>query len=203
MSISEFFRDLEFFKYLRESLIAELYSFPLIKVWSVGCANGQEAYSLAIVLKESGLLHRSLIYATDIDEESLKTAKVGRFTKDDFIRGMENYYLSGGNERFSLYFNEDGESFKIIDELKDRIYFEKHNVVKDGIFNEFNLIICKNLLYYLSKIDRDFAFINLQNSLSNFGYLAVDEYILDFEGRGSNLIKKYENILKKVEIPPL
>jgi len=177
VSVSDFFRDSDYFRYIRDNLIDEISSFPMIKIWSAGCAKGQEVYSLAILLKEKGLLHRSLIYGTDVNHKALEIAKSGVYSTKEFIRAMENYYLSGGKESFSSYFETDkGLWFKIKDEFKQHVYIAKHDMVKDGIFNEFNLILCRNVFIYFDDFTRGLILKKFVDSLSGSGYLVFGKY---------------------------
>ena len=177
VSVSDFFRDSDYFRYIRDNLLYDISSFPAIKVWSAGCAKGQEAYSMAILLKEKGLLHKSLIYGTDINHKALEIAKNGVYSTKEFIRAMEYYYLSGGKGSFSSYFETDRDlRFEIKDEFKQNVYITKHDLAKDGIFNEFNLILCRNVLIYFDNKTKKSVIKKLTDSLSGSGYLVFGKY---------------------------
>jgi len=177
VSVSDFFRDSNYFRYIKDELIDDISSFPIIKVWSAGCAKGQEAYSMAILLKEKGLLHRSLIYGTDVNHKALEVAKSGVYSTKEFIRAMESYYLCGGSGRFSDYFESDKDlHFKIKDEFMQRVYIAKHNLIEDEIFNEFSLVLCRNVLIYFDVKTKESIVRKLISSLSNSGYLVFGKY---------------------------
>ena len=105
INVSEMFRDPKVFNKIREEVIPYISSYPIIKIWSAGCARGQEVYSLAILLKEAGIYDRCIIYATDVDSKAVDAAIEGRYDIKDGLKYFENYYLSGGQNLFSEYFD--------------------------------------------------------------------------------------------------
>ncbi|TKC12522.1 protein-glutamate O-methyltransferase CheR [Pedobacter polaris] len=173
VNVTEMFRDPNFYKTLRSKVLPNLGTYPFIRIWLAGCSTGEEAYSMAIVLKELGLLHKALIYATDINPTVLEKAAQGMFPLSQMKQYSENYIASGGTNEFSSYYSANYSLAKFDDELKEKMIFSTHNLVSDHSFNEFQLILCRNVLIYF---DRDLQFKVLQlfdNSLDNLGYLAL------------------------------
>jgi len=192
VNVTEMFRDPLFFKTLRETVLPKLGTYPLIRIWIAGCSTGEEAYSISIVLKELNLLHKSLIYATDLNPEVLERASQSMFSLSHMKQYSENYILSGGTKDFSSYYTANYSLAKFDDELKSKIIFSTHNLVSDHSFNEFQLILCRNVLIYF---DRDLQHKVLQlfdDSLENLGYLALGtKETIDF----SKNARKYKRLV--------
>lgn len=173
VNVTEMFRDPSFYKALRDKVLPTLATHPFIRIWLAGCSTGEEAYSMAIVLKELNLLQKSLIYATDINPTVLEKAAQGMFPLSQMKQYSENYIASGGKEDFSSYYSANYAVAKFDVDLKEKMIFSTHNLVADHSFNEFQLILCRNVLIYF---DRDLQFKVLQlfdNSLENLGFLAL------------------------------
>ncbi|RYG18107.1 MAG: protein-glutamate O-methyltransferase CheR [Chitinophagaceae bacterium] len=173
VNVTEMFRDPGFYKALRQKVLPNLGTCPFIRVWLAGCSTGEEAFSMAIVLKELGLLNKSLIYATDLNPVVLEKAAQGIFPLSQMKQYSENYIASGGSKDFSSYYSVNFSSAKFDPELRKKMIFSTHNLVSDHSFNEFQLILCRNVLIYF---DRDLQFKVLQlfdNSLDSLGYLAL------------------------------
>lgn len=162
VTVTEMFRDPSFYACLRTRVLKRLATYPFIKIWVAGCATGEEVYSVAIMLKEEGLLSRSLIYATDINQHSLHQAKEGIFPMDLMKAYTVNYQKSGGTGRLSDYYVAHYGSALFDRELRNNIVFAPHNLVSDQSFNEFQLILCRNVLIYFNQ--------NLQNRVMNLFY---------------------------------
>jgi chemotaxis protein methyltransferase CheR len=173
VNVTEMFRDPVFYKLLRDKILPSLNTYPFIRIWLAGCSTGEEAYSVAIILKELNLLHKSLIYATDINPTVLEKATNGIFPLSQMKSYSENYIASGGVKDFSSYYSANYSLAKFDGELKRKMIFSTHNLVSDRSFNEFQLILCRNVLIYF---DRPLQFQVLQlfdQSLENLGYLAL------------------------------
>lgn len=173
VNVTEMFRDPAFYKSLRENVLPKLGTYPFIRIWLAGCSTGEEAYSMAILLQELNLLHKSLIYATDINPTVLEKAAQGMFPISQMKQYSENYNASGGSKDFSSYYSANYSLAKFGADLRAKMIFSTHNLVSDHSFNEFQLILCRNVLIYF---DRDLQFKVLQlfdNSLENLGYLAL------------------------------
>jgi chemotaxis protein methyltransferase CheR len=148
INVTEMFRDPSFHRALRERVFPLLRTHPFIRIWNAGCSTGEEIYSLAIALHEEGLLDRTRIYATDIDETALERARSGAFPLERMQRYTENYLRAGGTSAFSSYYTASGDSARFDPVLGRGMVFAQHNLVTDGSFNEFQLIVCRNVLIY-------------------------------------------------------
>jgi chemotaxis protein methyltransferase CheR len=148
--VSEMFRDPHVFKALRETVLPLLRTYPRINVWQAGCATGEEVYSLAIMLEEEGLLARTQIYATDINDSALHKAEDGIFSMRMLAEYQRNYVNAGGKAALSDYYVANEEFFRIHEHFRNRIVFAHHNLVSDGVFCEVHLILCRNVLIYFN-----------------------------------------------------
>jgi chemotaxis protein methyltransferase CheR len=175
INVTTFFRNSDTFSSIRDKLFPYLSSYPEIKIWCAGCSTGEEPYSLAIILKELGLLHKSLIYATDFNDIKVKEAQNGIFSKDKFEIFKENYYKSGGKEEFKTYFNFNESYVSVSDEIKSKILFFKHNLASDGVLNEFQLVLCRNVMIYFDEELQKKVFFLMNNSLVRNGFLIYGE----------------------------
>ena len=201
VNVTEMFRDPSFFKALRDDILPQLGTYPLIRIWVAGCSTGEEAYSIAILLKEAGLYQKSLIYGTDINPSVLEKARAGVFPLQQMKVYTENYILSGGKKEFSDYYTANYDSVKFDSCLKEKLILSTHNLVSDSSFNSFQLIICRNVLIYFDKGLQERVFHLFDESLENLGYLALgSKETLRF----SKLYKNFnqvedQKIWKKVE----
>ncbi|MCS5708831.1 protein-glutamate O-methyltransferase CheR [Candidatus Berkiella cookevillensis] len=198
--VTEMFRDPGFFLTLRKKIIPILKTYPFIKIWHVGCASGQEVYSMAILLHEEGMYDRARIYGTDINPLQLKKAKEGIFEVDQLDVYKENYYKSGGKHDLMDYFSLKYDAFIFNNKLRKNIFFFEHNIAQDHAFGEMNLILCRNVLIYFDATLQCRA-INLFNESLCFGgalCLGVKES-LDFMSinPGLELFDKEWKIYKK------
>ncbi len=173
VTVTEMFRDPNFYASLRNIVIKRLATYPFIKIWVAGCATGEEVYSVAILLKESGLLDRSLIYATDINQHSLQQAKAGIFPLDLMKSYTSSYLTSGGEKDFSQYYITHDNAALFVKSLRDNIVFAPHNLASDQSFNEFQLIMCRNVLIYFNQRLQNRVFNLFYDSLCPFGILAL------------------------------
>lgn len=173
VNITEMFRDPPFYRALREKVIPELKTYPHVRIWDAGCSTGEETYSLSILLHEEHLKARSRIYATDINQKVVAEAAEGIYNIQDIARYTTNYHLMKGKSAFSDYYHAKYNRAIMEDHLKKNIVFSVHNLVTDGSFNEFNLIVCRNVLIYFDRKLQEKVFTLLFESLSMFGYLAL------------------------------
>ncbi|WP_100076722.1 CheR family methyltransferase [Chryseobacterium camelliae] len=191
VNVTEMFRDPHFFKALREKILPQLGTYPLIRIWVAGCSTGEEAYSIAILLKEAGLYHKSLIYGTDINPSVLEKARSGVFPLQQMKLYSENYILSGGKKDFSDYYTANYDSVRFDKSLQEKLILSTHNLVSDSSFNSFQLVICRNVLIYFDKSLQERVFRLFDASLENLGFLALgSKETLRF----SNLGKYYHQI---------
>lgn len=200
INVTEMFRDPAFYKTLRNEILPRLGTYPFIRIWVAGCSTGEEAYSVAIFLKELNLLHKSLIYATDINSEVLATAGQAMIPLNKIQLYSENYIAAGGSEHFIDYYTANYSLGKLKDELKSKIIFSTHNLVTDNSFNEFQLILCRNVLIYFDRPLQNKVFELFNNSLEKFGYLALGtKETLDFSSVAKNFERlKGEKIWRKI-----
>ena len=173
INVTEMFRDPDFYRDLRTEILPKLGTYPFIRIWVAGCSTGEEAYSVAIILKELNLLHKSLIYATDINSAVLETASKAIISLNKLKLYTENYIDAGGAADFSDYYTASYSLGKLKDELKSKIIFSTHNLVTDNSFNEFQLILCRNVLIYFDRALQNQVFELFDGSLEKFGYLAL------------------------------
>jgi len=194
VNVTEMFRDPSFYNVLRNEIIPILATKPFIRVWHAGCATGEEVYSMAILLQEANVLHKSLIYATDINPVVLNSAKKGVFSLRAMKQYSENYMDSGGKQDFSKYYIANYGFAKFKEELSEKMVFSVHNLVADRSFNEFDIILCRNVLIYFDKELQDRVLNLFDESLSPLGYLALGtKETIKFSG----MQQKYEQLRKE------
>ncbi|RRJ91080.1 CheR family methyltransferase [Flavobacterium macacae] len=173
VNVTEMFRDPHFYKVLREEILPQLGTKPFIRIWHAGCSSGEEVFSMAILLKEANLLQKALIYATDINPIVLDTAKKGIFPLRMMKQYSENYIESGGKLDFSNYYTANYGYAKFGEDLLTKMVYSQHNLVSDSSFNEFDLILCRNVMIYFDKDLQERALGLFDDSLSKLGYLAL------------------------------
>jgi chemotaxis protein methyltransferase CheR len=173
ISVTTMFRDPSFYAAFREKVVPLLRTYPFARVWVAGCSTGEEVYSLAIVLDEEELLDRTRIYATDINEAVLERARLGVFPLDKMQEFTQNYLRAGGSRAFSEYYvaNYDGAVFDR--RLVENSVFAQHNLVSDHAFNEFHVIVCRNVMIYFDRSLQERVFSVFHDSLVTFGVLAL------------------------------
>lgn len=150
VSVTSMFRDPGFYRTFRAEAIPVLRKQPSLRIWHAGCASGEEVYSMAIVLHQEGLLDRSRIYATDLDQAALNTAKNGIYPLSKMKEFTENYLSAGGETAFSEYYQAGHGHVAMRGELSKNVVWAQHNLVTDASFNEFHLIVCRNVLIYFN-----------------------------------------------------
>ncbi|MEO3408513.1 protein-glutamate O-methyltransferase CheR [Mucilaginibacter sp. CAU 1740] len=173
VNVTEMFRDPHFYGALREQVFPILATYPFIRVWHAGCSTGEEVYSTAILLKEAGLLHKTLLYATDLNPEVVKIAASGILPAGAMQLYSENYIKAGGNADFSSYYTANYGHVLFQSELRKRMVFSTHNLVADSSFNQFHLILCRNVLIYFERELQGKVFALFDESLENLGFLAL------------------------------
>lgn len=173
--VTELFRTPAFFSELRLRVIPYLATHPQIRVWTAGCATGEEAYSLAILLHEEGLADRAVIYATDISCKALRTAREGAFASRNESAYRSNYEQSGGKAKFSDYFTPGKEFATFHSFLRQKIVFSEHNLATDASFGEMHMILCRNVLIYFDLNLHTRVFKLFSDSLYRQGFLGIGE----------------------------
>ena len=151
INVTEMFRDPLFFLHFRKEVIPILRTYPSIRIWHAGCSTGEEVYSMAILLQEEGLYNKTKLYATDINTNVLRIAKNGLFPISNMKKYTNNYLEAGGKRAFSEYYKVTNNKVKFDSSLSKNIVFAQHNLVTDRSFNEFHVILCRNVLIYLIK----------------------------------------------------
>lgn len=197
VNVTEMFRDASFYRTLREEVLPQLATKPLIRIWHAGCSTGEEVFSMAILLQEANLLHKSLLYATDINPTVLEKVRAGIFPMNQMKQYSENYILSGGRKDFSTYYTAQYDAAKFDEKLGRRTILATHNLVSDRSFNEFQLILCRNVMIYFDKELQDRCLQLFDDSLETLGFLALGaKETLKFSSVGS----KYKQMENKEKI---
>ena len=173
VNVTSMFRDPSFFLAFRSKVVPLLRTYPYIRIWCAGCSTGEEVYSLAILLQEESLYQRCRIYATDMNEVVLRTAKDGIFPVGLMQEYTQNYLQAGGKQSFSEYYTAAYDNAIFRSSLKENIVFSAHNLVTDASFNEFNVILCRNVLIYFNQALQERVHKLLYESLCMFGVLGV------------------------------
>lgn len=173
VNVTEMFRDPSFYTNLREKVLPLLASYPIIKIWHAGCSTGEEVYSMAILLKEANLLERCRIYATDLNPANLEKARQGRIPLQYMNEYTANYRQAGGLHNFSTYYTIDNDQAVMEKSLRDSILFAQHNLVTDRVFNEFQLVCCRNVLIYFNRDLQNHVIRLFHDSLASLGFLAI------------------------------
>jgi chemotaxis protein methyltransferase CheR len=171
--VSEMFRDPSYFLALRQQVVPVLHTYPSVKVWVAGCSTGEEAWSLAILLREEGLLERTQIYATDINPASLEKARQGIFPMEAIRNYTANYQRAGGRQAFSDYYTAAYDAARFDPSLCANAVFADHSLATDSVFAETQLVSCRNVLIYFNRALQDRALGLFHESLSHRGFLGL------------------------------
>jgi chemotaxis protein methyltransferase CheR len=173
INVTAMYRDPSFYTAFRRKVIPMLRTYPFTRIWVAGCSTGEEVYSLAILMQEEELYDRARIYATDINEAVLDRARAGVFPLDKMREYTQNYIKAGGTRAFSEYYlaKYDGAQFQRA--LIDNVVFAQHNLVSDRSFNEFNVIICRNVMIYFDRTLQNRVHRLFYDSLIRFGVLGL------------------------------
>ena len=197
VSVTSMFREVELMRCLREEVVPVFRTYPSVRIWAVGCATGEEVYSLAILLQEENVLQRASIYATDLNEDTLAVARIGAYPLDR-VRTYEDRYLSsGGIGKLSDHYSVSGPSARFHRSLQNNVTWARHNLVTDASFNEFHLIICANVLIYFRPMLQERAHKLFSDSLIRSGFLGL--------GKGESLVfapesSRYEQVRSGVSL---
>jgi chemotaxis protein methyltransferase CheR len=171
--VTSMFRDPKFYRLLREKVLPLLRTYPLVRVWHAGCSTGEEVYSLAILLEEEGLYERCRIYATDMSSGALKRAEAGVLPLSAMRDNTANYQRAGGRGSFAQFYKVQGEKAVLRPGLRRNVVFAQHNLVTDQSFNEFNVVLCRNVLIYFNRTLQERVHRLLYQSLGRFGFLGL------------------------------
>jgi chemotaxis protein methyltransferase CheR len=173
INVSAMFRDPAFYRAFREQVVPLLRTYPFIRIWHAGCSTGEEVYSTAMLLQEEGLYDRCRIYATDMNEAVLKQARDGIYPLATMRQYTSNYLLAGGKSSFSEYYTASFDSAVFRASLRQNVVFAQHNLVTDGPFNEFHVIMCRNVLIYFDKTLQGRVHQLFLDSLVRRGFLCL------------------------------
>ena len=172
-SVTEMFRDPFVYRAVQERVLPTLATFPFVKIWAAGCATGEEAYSLAIVLRESGLRGRSTLYATDFNDANLRRARSAVYPSDRMREFTRNYQKSGGTRSFADYYQASADAAVLDAGVREQVTFANHNLATDQVFGEMHLVFCRNVLIYFDAQLRDRALRLFTESLVHGGFLVL------------------------------
>jgi chemotaxis protein methyltransferase CheR len=198
--VSEMFRDPAYFLALRRQVLPVLETYPSIKIWIAGCSTGEEAYSMAIMLREEGLLQRAQIYATDINPVSLEKARQGIFPLEAVRGYTTNYQRSGGRHSFSDYYTAAYDAARFDPSLCADVIFADHSLATDSVFAETQLVSCRNVLIYFNRTLQDRALGLFHESLCHRGFLGLgSKESIDFSAYASRFgpLARDERIYRK------
>lgn len=173
VQVSELFRDPDYYLALRQKVVPLLRTYPSLKVWVAGCSTGEEAYSLAILLHEEGLLDRTQIYATDINPRAIALAEAGVYAIDRLAGFSENYRRAGGTATLSHYYTAAYDRAVFDKSLRHQIVFSDHSLATDSVFAEMQLISCRNVLIYFTRELQDRAIGLFHDALCRKGFLGI------------------------------
>ena len=183
VNVSAMFRDPGFFRAFRAKVVPQLLTYPFLRVWNAGCATGEETFSMAILLKETGLYDRTRIYATDMNDDTLDQARARSYPIAKMREYTANYIHGGGTRSFSEYYVADGDRVIFQPALADNIVFAQHNLVTDRSFNEFHVIMCRNVMIYFDRDLQEHVHALLYESLVPLGVLGLgSRESLEFTG---------------------
>jgi chemotaxis protein methyltransferase CheR len=167
------FRDPSFYLTFRKRVVPLLKTYPTVQIWVAGCSTGEEVYSLAILLQEERLYGKCRIYATDISQAVLRKARDGIFPLAAMRDYTNNYHQAGGASEFSDYYTAQYDSVIFNSALRSNVVFSEHNLATDGSFNEFQVILCRNVMIYFNKDLQARVHNLLYDSLSMFGVFGL------------------------------
>lgn len=171
--MTEMFRDPSFFISFRNQVVPLLRGLPEIRIWHAGCATGEEVYSMAILMQEEGLAEKTKIYGTDMNERAIVSAQKGAFPLKQMQQYTKNYLEAGGTKAFSEYYETDHQFAYFRPVMSENLMFAQHNLVTDGSFNEFHVILCRNVLIYFDQELQQHVHRLMHSSLSDGGFLGL------------------------------
>jgi chemotaxis protein methyltransferase CheR len=171
--VTSMFRDPAFYLAVRGNVVPLLRTYPFVRIWDAGCSTGEEVYSLAILLEEEGIYNRCRLYATDMNTALLSRAEAGIFPLTTVAEYATNYLNAGGRRAFADYYTAGRESVIFHPALRQNIVFAQHNLVTDGGFNDFHMVLCRNVMIYFNRELQDRVHRLLYDSLVMFGFLGL------------------------------
>ncbi len=201
--VSDLFRDPSYFLTIRRTVVPLLRTYPSLKVWVAGCSTGEEVYSLAILLREERLLERTLIYATDINPDSLQKAEAGVYPVDRLPSFTENHRRSGARASLSEYYRA-AYGLAVFDKsLRRQIVFSDHSLATDNVFAEVQFVSCRNVLIYFNRLLQDRAVGLFSESLCRKGFLGIgakESLRFSSHGRAFREVAPGERLFQKQDV---
>jgi chemotaxis protein methyltransferase CheR len=201
VNVTEMFRDPEVYSAIRQYVIPILRTYPSIRIWHAGCATGEEVYSMAILLKEEGLLERSFLYGTDISPRAIGIAKSGAYSPAQIQAYTLNYQKAGGSESFANYYLADRDGSRIDPLFKNYVLFSQHNLATDDVFTEAHLVLCRNVLIYFSQELQERTLHLINRALVHRGVLVLGtKESMEFTSTKDSFefLRKNERIYRKI-----
>lgn len=198
---SGLFRDPAFFAALRRFVVPLLKTYPTIRIWNAGCGTGEEAYSLAVMLRDEGLLGRCRIYATDLGSGAIRSAKAGAYPLEALRGASAAYALSGGSGPLSAHYSVQGPLAVFAEEIRHRVFFSEHSLASDASFNEFHLVVTRDVLTRFNRSLQERVFRLIEESLCPLGILALGQrHTLNAHGLAARFapVPDAPNIYRKV-----
>jgi chemotaxis protein methyltransferase CheR len=199
--VTEMFRDPEYYAAVRSQVVPFLQTYPSLKIWIAGCSTGEEVYSMAILLKEEGLLERSLVYATDINPESLEAARRGVFPLDRMRLYTENYQNAGGKRAFSDYYTAAYGGALFDRSLMENVTFADHSLATDSVFSETHFVSCRNVMIYFNRRLQNRVLGLFHDSLCHRGFLGLgSKESIEFSAYANrfDVLARRERLYRKV-----
>lgn len=200
VNVTEMFRDPQFYQSFSSNVIPYLKSYQRIKVWNAGCSTGEELYSFAILFSEENIYDRSFFYGTDVNSNALTFAKNGIYDLQKMKQYSENFQKTGSSQTLSKYYTAKYDAAALDRSLRKNVLFSVHNLISDGVFNQFQVISCRNVLIYFNSALQEKVIELFYNSLSNFGYLCLGskESLRSFDLGRFKTIDTKNNIYQKI-----
>jgi chemotaxis protein methyltransferase CheR len=203
VNVTEMFRDPLFYKSIYTDVVPYLASYQHVKLWSAGCSTGEEVYSLAILLQAASLKNKYFIYGTDVNADVLDVARKGIYTLRKIKSFAESYQLTGLPGSLTDHFTIMYDAASIRTELKQNTLFSLHNLISDQVFNEFQLISCRNVFIYFEQELQERILDLFYRSLCPHGFLCLgSKETIRSESfkRKFKVINKKENIYQKIGV---
>jgi chemotaxis protein methyltransferase CheR len=195
INVTEFFRDASTFEALRRDVFPRMIKAKaekgrkLIRIWSTGCSDGKEPYSIAIllydVLGEEITEFSPMIFASDIDDAMLRKAEKGEYLKED-VEGIREEYLQ-------KYFQKTAQGYRVVDDLRSMVKFEHRDLISDRMHSSLDMIICRNVVIYFSRETKEKIYMDFYNALQEGGFLLLGKTETLF-GEARNKFKTFNNI---------
>ncbi|MBL6447255.1 protein-glutamate O-methyltransferase CheR [Fulvivirga sp. 29W222] len=174
VNVTEMFRDPPFWRVLRDDIIpAIMLNHQKIRIWHAGCSSGEEVFSMAIMLREMGILDNVSLIATDLDSNILDNAKAGVYNLKNMELNEKNYIRFQGTSSLSKYYKESNGKAVMDKTLVENVSYRKHDLVKGEVFNKFDLVLCRNVMIYFNQTLQNEVLKKFHESLFKYGYLAI------------------------------